>query len=72
MKRIIGCLYGIFLEKPLNKLYDFTKKKIKQIESDYLGFCMRGCENCYKWQCAVREKDSTPYKKFRKPPFPKE
>ena len=67
MKRIVGCLYGIFLEKIMNKISSWTTI----IEQEYLKYCRRGCENCYRWKCCHREKGKTPYKKFRKPPFPK-
>lgn len=63
IKRIVGALYGIFLEKPLNSLHNWQKR----FEKEYLNYCRTGCENCYKWNGYCRSKESgTPYKKFRR------
>jgi hypothetical protein len=61
-KRLIGAIYGIFIEKPLRKLCNWKK----DFEKEYLGYCKNGCVNCYKWNGICRDKrEGTPYKKFR-------
>ncbi|MDE7203196.1 MAG: hypothetical protein K2N34_01620 [Lachnospiraceae bacterium] len=63
MKRLIGALYGILLEKPLNSLYNWKCR----FEKEYLRYCRTGCKDCYKWNAYCRsENEGTPYKKFRK------
>ena len=69
MKRLISMLYCVLLMKPFGNIVFSLQKWEKRIEKDYLGFCVNGCENCYKWKCAVRDKDLTPYKKFRRGKF---
>lgn len=61
-KRIAGMLYGVILEKPLNKILNWKSR----IEKDYLMYCRRGCAVCYCWKCKHRSKGETPYKKFRR------
>lgn len=61
MKRVIGALYGIFLEPVL----DLIENRRKRFENEYLGYCQHGCENCYKWKGYCRN-GGTPYKKFRR------
>lgn len=63
IKRIIGALYGIFLEEPLDRLHNWQKR----FEKEYLNYCRTGCKNCYKWNGYCRSQASgTPYKKFRR------
>lgn len=63
MKRIIGALYGIFLEPILDKINNW---KI-WIEKDYLRYCRTGCRDCYKWNGYCRSPiEGTPYKKIRR------
>lgn len=62
-KRVIGALYGIFLEPALDRLANWKQR----VEKDYLGYCRRGCAECYKWNGYCRsERAGTPYKKFRR------
>lgn len=61
-KRIIGCLYW-YLLRPL---FDRCAVWRWRIEKRYLGYCCAGCQNCYKWMCAVRRTGETPYKTFRR------
>lgn len=62
-KRIIGALYGIFLEPVLDKIHDWQSR----FEKEYLNYCRTGCKDCYKWNGYCRsEKEGTPYKKFRR------
>lgn len=61
-KRIIGMLYGIFLEKTLDTVTNWKAR----VEKDYLMYCRRGCEVCYRWKCGCRQQDRTPYRKFRR------
>lgn len=62
-KRIIGALYGIFLEGILFKINNWQYK----FEKEYLMYCRTGCKDCYKWNGYCRsEREGTPYKKFRK------
>ena len=63
MKRIIGALYGIFLETPLDRLHNWKCA----FEKEYLRYCRTGCKDCYKWNGYCRSKrEGTPYKKFRR------
>ena len=39
-KRIIGMLYGIFLEKSLDAVTNWKAR----VEKEYLMYCRRGCE----------------------------
>lgn len=62
-KRIIGALYGIILEPILNRMNRWKGK----LEKEYLGYCRKGCKECYKWKGYCRsEKEGTPYNKFRR------
>lgn len=62
-KKVIGGLYGIFLESLLRKANNWRIK----FEKEYLCYCRNGCKQCYKWNCYCRsEKEGTPYKKFRR------
>lgn len=40
IKRIIGALYGIFLEGPLDRLHNWQKR----FEKEYLNYCRTGCK----------------------------
>lgn len=63
MKKIIGALYGIFLETPLDRLHNWKCV----FEKEYLRYCRTGCKDCYKWNGYCRSKrEGTPYKKFRR------
>ena len=68
-KRLYGFFYCVFLMKPLHTISYAVERAQKRIEKDDLKFCVNGCENCYKWKCAVRDKNLTPYKKFRRGKF---
>ena len=62
-KRVIGAVYGIFLEPVLDRI---AKWKYR-FEKDYLRYCRTGCKDCYKWNGYCRsQREATPYKKFRK------
>ena len=54
IKRIIGALYGIFLEEPLDRLHNWQKR----FEKEYLNYCRTGCKNCYKWNGYCRSQAS--------------
>lgn len=63
IKRVIGALYGIFLEEPLDRLHNWQRR----FEKEYLNYCRTGCRDCYKWNGYYRSrKEGTPYKKFRR------
>lgn len=62
-KRIIGALYGIFMEPILDKICNWKKR----FEKEYLNYCRTGCKECYKWNGYCRStREGTPYKKFRR------
>lgn len=68
-KRLFGFLYcGVFMKLFHRITYSINQLQ-KHIEKNYLNFCVNGCENCYKWKCAVRDSGKTPYKKFRRGKF---
>lgn len=68
-KRLAGFLYCVILMKPFHKITYTLAQLRERIEKGYLMFCMNGCENCYKWKCAVRDSSKTPYRKFRRGKF---
>lgn len=43
-KRIIGALYGIFLEPVLDRVHNWRYR----FEHEYLNYCRSGCKDCYK------------------------
>jgi len=66
MKKIFAWIYFYFLQKPLHTFSRLLARFVNLIEKKYLGYCYKGCENCFKWECYVRRPGETPYRKFRR------
>ena len=56
IKRVIGALYGIFLEEPLSSLHNWQCR----FEKEYLNYCRTGCRDCYKWNGYCRSRKEVP------------
>ena len=66
IKKIFAWLYFYFLQTPLRAFARLLARFIHLIEKKCLGYCYRGCENCFKWECLSRRSGETPYRKFRR------
>ena len=69
LKKIFAWFYFYFIQKLLRAIKISLSRIIKLIEKDCLGYCYRGCENCYQWKCVIRRPGETPYRKFRRGKF---
>ena len=66
LKKISAWVYFHFMQKPLRAFARMLARFINLIEKKCLGYCYRGCGNCFKWKCEVRRPGETPYRKFRR------
>jgi len=66
IKKFFAFVYYYVFQRPLRAIARLFARLVELIEKKYLGYCYRGCKNCFKWECLSRRPGETPYRKFRR------